>query len=517
MSNHFVGNLSVTVKIRLIIALAVLGMCSIGWFAAQTLYQVMLEDHKIKTKNVVDSVYGTLSHFESLEKTGKLTHEQAQASAIDVIKTLRYEGDNYFWINDMSPAMVMHPIKPEQDGKDMAKVTDPAGKLLFIAFVEEVKKNKEGFVSYLWPKPNFAKPVPKVSFVKGFAPWGWVIGSGIYLDDVDALFNDLLRSLLYIVGGVGLILILVSQMIARQIAQSLEACKRMFARLSEGDLSATIDIEQGGEFGQLAMVMREMVAKLRQVIEEVSTVAEQVSMGSSAISDSAHSLSQGATEQATSVETTSAAMEAMTGSCQLNTDSSNTTQNLALKASQDAAQGGQAVDQAVLAMRAIASKIGIIEEIARQTNLLALNAAIEAARAGEHGKGFAVVAAEVRKLAERSQVAAGEISHLSASSVDTAEQAGTIIGKLVPDIKETADRIQGIADCSRQQREGITQIGHSLQQLDRVVQQNASASEELASTAEELSAQANRMNQAMAFFTFGQADGASRRRAIQLA
>ncbi|MEO5348386.1 MAG: methyl-accepting chemotaxis protein [Magnetococcus sp. YQC-3] len=301
--------------------------------------------------------------------------------------------------------------------------------------------------------------------------------------------------------------LLISYLLTRMLVNALTQGVRFAQRIAEGDLTASIDLNQRDEVGQLVIALQEMVKKLREVIGHVSVAAEQIATGSSAISDSAQNLSQGTTEQAASLETTSAAMDAISGSCQLNTDSSNTTQNIAIKASEDAAKGGDAVDQAVKAMKEIASKISIIEEIARQTNLLALNAAIEAARAGEHGKGFAVVAAEVRKLAERSQAAAGEISHLSASSVDVAEQAGIIIGKLVPDIKETADRIRGIADCSRQQREGIAEIGQSIRQLDQVVQQNAAASEELAATSEELSAQSGMMADAIAFFNVGHGRG----------
>ncbi|MBF0463401.1 MAG: HAMP domain-containing protein [Magnetococcales bacterium] len=304
--------------------------------------------------------------------------------------------------------------------------------------------------------------------------------------------------------------------LTRTIASSLTKGVAFAKRIASGDLTATIQLQQKDEVGQLADTLKGMAERLREVIGEVSVAAEQVLVGSRTSAEFAQSLSQGTTEQATSAATILSALEAITGSCQLNTDSSDTTQNLAIKAAQDATKGGEAVDQAVLAMRAIAAKIGIIEEIARQTNLLALNAAIEAARAGEHGKGFAVVAAEVRKLAERSQTAAGEISHLSTSSVNISEQAGMIIGKLVPDIKETAERIRGISDCSRQQREGIAQIGQSIQQLDQVVQRNASTSREMAATAEELSAQANGMHQSMAFFNLGQAGGSAEARALSL-
>ncbi|MBF0614801.1 MAG: HAMP domain-containing protein [Magnetococcales bacterium] len=319
------------------------------------------------------------------------------------------------------------------------------------------------------------------------------------------------------ITGVSIAVLLIGLVIAllftRSITTALVKGVAFAQSIAKGDLTATIQLDQKDEIGQLAQAMKEMATKLREVIGNVSTAATQVSLGSNEISNTAQSLSQGVTEQAASVEMTSNALAAISGSCQLSTDSSNTTQTIALKASQDAAQGGKAVNEAVSAMKEIASRIGIIEEIARQTNLLALNAAIEAARAGEHGKGFAVVAAEVRKLAERSQTAAGEISHLSGSSVSIAEEAGTIIDKLVPDIQDTANRIQGITECSRQQRDGISEINQSIQQLEQVVQQTAGSAEELAATAEELSSQADMMAQAISFFNLGSLQASATRHA----
>ncbi len=275
---------------------------------------------------------------------------------------------------------------------------------------------------------------------------------------------------------------------------------RFSEELSDGDLDARLDVDQKDEIGILGKAMQEMQSKLREVVGEVKAASENVASGSEELSASAEQMSQGATEQAASVEEVSSSMEQMTANIKQNADNAAQTEKIALQAAKDAQEGGQAVSQTVTAMKQIAEKISIIEEIARQTNLLALNAAIEAARAGDAGKGFAVVAAEVRKLAERSGSAATEISELSSSSVQVAEQAGQMLIKIVPDIQKTAELIQEINAASREQSIGVEQINKAIQQLDQVIQQNASAAEEMASTSEELSSQAEELQATMAFF-----------------
>ncbi|SDM94403.1 methyl-accepting chemotaxis protein, partial [Geoalkalibacter ferrihydriticus] len=270
--------------------------------------------------------------------------------------------------------------------------------------------------------------------------------------------------------------------------------------IAEGDLSQQLDIDQKDEIGQLASALNNMVEKLRDVVSDVRGSSDNVAAGSQQLSASSEEMSQGATEQAAAAEEASSSMEQMAANIRQNADNAMQTEKIAAKSAQDARQGGEAVGKTVTAMKQIADKISIVEEIARQTNLLALNAAIEAARAGEHGKGFAVVAAEVRKLAERSQTAAAEISDLSGSSVEIAEQAGKMLTQMVPDIQKTAELVQEIAAASKEQDAGAEQVNKAIQQLDQVIQQNASASEEMASTSEELSSQAEQLQQAIAYF-----------------
>ncbi|MBF0156903.1 MAG: methyl-accepting chemotaxis protein [Magnetococcales bacterium] len=320
------------------------------------------------------------------------------------------------------------------------------------------------------------------------------------IQDADAMLAS--GAVLAIVIG-----LLVAYLITRAITTGINQGVGFARQLAQGDLTATVDLDQKDEIGQLADALRGMVGKLREVVGDISQAAQQVSAGSGELSDTAQQLSQGSTEQAASIEETSSAMEEMGSGIQQNADNAKTTETIAAKAAKDAQEGGEAVNEAVGAMKEIAQKIGIVSEIARQTNLLALNAAIEAARAGEHGKGFAVVAAEVRKLAERSQTAAGEIGQLSASSVQVAERAGLTIARLVPDIQKTAELVQEIAAASNEQNAGVGQINTALQQLDQVIQQNAGASEEMAATAEELSSQADMLHSSVAFFKLGSGGG----------
>jgi len=321
------------------------------------------------------------------------------------------------------------------------------------------------------------------------------------------------RLFMFILGGVALLLgIATSLVITKGIVAPIKEAVEVANALAEGDLTIKVESKSKDETGQMMAAIGLMVEKLKHVVGDVMSAADNVSSGSQQLSSTAQQMSQGATEQAASAEEISSSMEEMASSIRQNTDNAMQTEKISVKSAADAKEGGKAVIETVAAMKEIATKISIIEEIARQTNLLALNAAIEAARAGEHGKGFAVVASEVRKLAERSQSAAGEISGLSTRSVAIAEQAGEMLARMVPDIQRTAELVQEITASSKEQDTGAEQINKAIQQLDQVIQQNASASEEMASTSEELSSQAEQLSDAVAFFKI---DGAHSRAARQ--
>ena len=280
----------------------------------------------------------------------------------------------------------------------------------------------------------------------------------------------------------------------------LDVAAEYIDKISKGIIPRAITDQYHGDFNDIKNNINNMVTKLSEVITEVQSAANNVAAGSLELSSGAENVSHGASEQAAAAEEASSSMEEMTANIRQNADNAQQTEKIAVQSANDAVAGGNAVAETVAAMREIAGKITIIEEIARQTNMLALNAAIEAARAGEHGKGFAVVASEVRKLAERSQQAAQEISKLSVSSVEVAERAGSMLTRILPDIRKTAELVQEINTSSKEQDSGAGQINKAMQQLDLVIQQNASAAEEMASTAEELSSQAEQLQGSVAFF-----------------
>ncbi|OIQ95374.1 methyl-accepting chemotaxis protein III [mine drainage metagenome] len=334
--------------------------------------------------------------------------------------------------------------------------------------------------------------------------------------NAQAQYGDTRTMLLILLAVSLLVAAAAASWIALNISRGLSQAVGLANAIAEGDLAQSVSISTRDEVGDLGTALNTMIDNLSNFAFEVRSAAEQVASGSEELSSSAEEMSQGASEQASSTEEASASVEEMAANIKQNAENAAQTEKIARQSAKDAQASGQAVDRAVGAMQTIAEKILIVQEIARQTDLLALNAAVEAARAGEHGKGFAVVASEVRKLAERSQTAATEISGLSGETVKIAQEAGQMLGRLVPDIQKTAELVEEISAACREQDIGAEQINTAILQLDKVTQQNASASEQMSTTSEELAAQAEQLQSVIAFFKVkGQERGAGKGRAAR--
>jgi len=325
----------------------------------------------------------------------------------------------------------------------------------------------------------------------------------------------ILASLIVVAGVVGLLL---SLRISNGVSSSLASLAGMLAGIADGggDLTRKLDESSKDEIGDVGRNFNRFVTKIAEIVAQVRTCASAMASAARQVASSSSALSQGTSEQAASMEETTSSLEQMSASITQNAENSRQTEQMALKGAKDAEESARTVQETATAMKDIAEKVEIIDEIAYQTNLLALNAAIEAARAGEHGRGFAVVATEVRKLAERSQVAAKEISSRAVSSVRVAERSGKLLEELVPAIRKTADLVQEVAAASNEQSSGVAQINKAMSQVDQVTQRNASGSEELASTAEEMSSQAEALQQLMSFFRLGAVEDVRQQRGAQV-
>ena len=361
-------------------------------------------------------------------------------------------------------------------------------------FGRPILDNKNGFIAY-----DFGGRKRGVSYRQSKLS-GWIIAAGADMSELltplKSLRNVLLiLALVIIVVGIGIVFV-----IAKTVTGPINYAVDISKQVAGGDLSVEVDIKTKDEVGDLLQAMQDQISKLSTVVYSVKEVASNVTDGNEQLSSGVQDLSSGASEQAASVEETSAALEESSATIEQNLENAKKTDEIAAKTASLAEEGGSSVRQTEEAMKTIAKKIGVIEDIAYQTNLLALNAAIEAARAGDKGRGFAVVASEVRKLAARSETAAGEISQLSKNSVIVAESARAQIDEIVPMIHQTADLVQEISSASQEQANGIMQITEAVSQLDKVTQSNAALSEELASTAEEINAQAELLNQEVEYF-----------------
>ena len=495
------------------IATVVLMVLGVLFYVLPYMEKHLMEEKMNATKGVVDVAYAVVEGKLADVKAGRRSLAQAQADALKEIGELRYHGSEYFWVNDLDTKILMHP-NTELIGKTQGENKDPGGKKIFVEFVNVCKEKGEGVVAYLWNKPGSTVPVPKISYVKLMKEWGWVIGSGIYVDDVKV---DMNRMKWQILGGtllLSLVIFAFAWMVARRIKLALDQAILASKRIASGDLTAHLTIGSSDETGELLCSLKEMNEGLALIVGEVRNGADSIATATEEIAAGNLDLSQRTEEQASALEETASSMEELTSTVKQNADNAQQANQLAINASGVAVKGGEVINRVVLTMESITGSskkisdiIGVIDGIAFQTNILALNAAVEAARAGEQGRGFAVVAAEVRSLAQRSAAAAKEIKTLIEDSVGKVqdgsrlvEEAGRTTQEIVTSIKRVTDIMAEISAASQEQSSGIEQVNIAITQMDDVTQQNAALVEEAAAAAESLEDQARQMVAVVARF-----------------
>ncbi len=505
---------------------------------------LIMEEKQQSVSNMVQGAVSIIFSYQKEVDAGKITKEDAQKRAFERIGSIRYDGSNYLWINDINLKMVMHPIKPEMNGKDLGEIQDSSGKHFFAEMVKVCKDKEKGFVEYSWSKPGNDAAVPKISYVELYKPWGWIIGTGIYTDDVNSHMRTIRIGIGIALLGILALSIMLALLVSRTITRPIKAVVDTIRDIAqgEGDLTRRLPIAGNNEIGELSEWFNTFIGKLHGIISQVSgssmqlaSSAQELQLTSRQMTESIAQLSSQSTSLATAGEEMSATSGDIANNCHRAADNAG-------GATQKANQGAAVVGQSIAVMNSITVRvknaattvdalgvrseqigaiIGTIEDIADQTNLLALNAAIEAARAGEQGRGFAVVADEVRALAERTTRATKEISEMikaiqkeTKAAVTSMEQSvtqveqgtshaadsGRSLQEILDIINDVTGQISQIATAAEEQTATTREISSNVMNLNDLAQQNDHALHETAIAANDVSRQAEELKELVGQF-----------------